>query len=284
MPNAADFKKIIEEKTSKFLPNIKAPYAPTSTRHFTFNTLANKNTLGTQDNNLVSLVIVETRASETNALRLTITSMRKKINAPITLICGIKNANEACLAMQKSGFVNYKVLRLEQQLDCADDYNRLLMSFNFWNQMYETEKLLVFQTDSVICEKSNFSLEDFKNFDYIGGQWMIERPCGLSIYGGSGGFSLRDRKLSIQALKLFGNSSWQFGEDGFYGFFIDVLGGKVGTQQDMDNFCSEKQWKEGCFAIHKLKIIPNDREQVASIAEHCPTWLRMKGVIFSQDQ
>lgn len=226
----------------------------------------------------ISLVLVETRKSQSQELQIALESILGKINAPLTLICGNQNASDTCKIMQSLKCGTYKILQVETNIKCANDYNELLMSLDFWDNIYQSQKILVFQADSVICKKSNFQINDFMHFDYIGGQWKIHRPCGLNIYGGSGGFSLRDRKILMQALKLFGNAPWQFGEDGFYGFFIDVLGGVVAREEEIDQFCSEKNWNEGCFAIHKLRVNANDKEMIQSLVEHCPEWLKIKKI------
>jgi len=278
LESAKDLQRQLIDVASKFIPRIRDPLRDFQKRKYKFTCLDHKNEHADRINNLISLVIVETRQSQTQALKIAVEGILKKIDAPLVLICGPDNAKEICQIMQSLKCRTYKILLLEESIRSATDYNEFLMSHDFWENVYKTVKILVFQSDSSICTKSKYEISDFMNFDYIGGQWKIRRPCGLEIYGGSGGFSLRDRKLSIQSLQLFGNVPWQFGEDGFYGFFIDVLGGVVALEEEIDQFCSEKQWKEGCFAIHKLKVNINDQALIQSLADHCPDWLKIKQI------
>lgn len=276
MDSAKKLREQLNEVASNFIPDIQAPLRAAQDRNYQFAVVDCKG--DTRQESLISLVVVETRKSQSRALRITIKSILEKINAPLTLICGDQNVIDTCDIMQSLKCETYKILRLKENIKCAKDYNELLMSFDFWNNICKSQKILVFQADSAICKRSDFKINDFQHFDYIGGQWKINRPCGLNIYGGSGGFSLRDRKLSLQALKLYGNVPWQFGEDGFYGFFIDVLGGVVAREAEIDRFCSEKQWKEGCFAVHKLRVNPNDQVLIHSLSVHCPDWLKIKQI------
>ena len=280
LESAKDLQDQLIDVASSFIPNIQAPLRNIQKRKYKFTCLEQKNNSADGNNSSISLVIVETRQSQSQALQIAVESVLRNIDAPVVLICGPENAEDICQIMQSIKCNAYRILLLKESINSATDYNEFLMSFDFWKNIYKTAKILVFQSDSSICIKSNFKIDDFMNFDYIGGQWKIKRPCGLKIYGGSGGFSLRDRRLSIQSLQLFGNVPWQFGEDGFYGFFIDVLGGVVAIEEEIDQFCSEKQWREGCFAIHKLKVDANDKDLIKSLADHCPDWLKIKKINF----
>lgn len=70
---------------------------------------------------------------------------------------------------------------------------------NLW--LYETllqpaEWLLVFQTDSIICANSRYTINDFLEYDWIGAPW---HPS--STWGGNGGLSLRRVSTMIDVLK-----------------------------------------------------------------------------------
>ncbi len=60
--------------------------------------------------------------------------------------------------------------------------NLLLTSALFWQQV-QGEKLLYFQSDSVICSNSSYTLRDFLEYDFIGAPWPDGGCC-------NGGFSL----------------------------------------------------------------------------------------------
>lgn len=60
--------------------------------------------------------------------------------------------------------------------------------------------MLIFQTDSVLCSMSPWSIEDFLRYDYIGAPW-IDRWHGMDV--GNGGLSLRKTKTMIRIIKSF---------------------------------------------------------------------------------
>ncbi len=98
----------------------------------------------------------------------------------------------------------------------SNQYNSLLLSKGFWKHLISRRKILIFQTDSIICPNSDFTIEDFTSYDYIGSKWPRVRPVGLIIDGGNGGLSLRDWNLSIDCLNRFPTKKWCGGEDGYY--------------------------------------------------------------------
>jgi hypothetical protein len=53
-------------------------------------------------------------------------------------------------------------------------YSELLCSVEFWEAI-PTENILIFQEDSMICSKSQRSLLDFLEYDYIGAPWPTGR-------------------------------------------------------------------------------------------------------------
>ena len=108
-----------------------------------------------------------------------------------------------------------KIIFINATSITASDYNKILLSKPLWMGI-PFEKLLIFQTDSLICSNSDYSIDEFMSFDYIGSAWERERPIGLTIDGGSGGFSLRDTKLSLEAISKFSSDIWPGGEDGFF--------------------------------------------------------------------
>ena len=75
-----------------------------------------------------------------------------------------------------------------------EEYNKLLTSTWFYEQI-QTDKLLIFQTDSCLLKKG---IDQFLTFDYIGAPWPHRRN-----QIGNGGFSLRDKNKCIKICKLY---------------------------------------------------------------------------------
>ena len=81
----------------------------------------------------------------------------------------------------------------------SSSYSKLLASTRFWSAL-RAQHVLIFQTDSVLCSKSPWSIDDFLLYDYIGAPW-IDRWFGMNI--GNGGLSLRKTKTMIRITNAF---------------------------------------------------------------------------------
>jgi hypothetical protein len=75
---------------------------------------------------------------------------------------------------------------LDENLTSVADYNKILFNVNFWNQLKNFEKVLIFQSDTMMYR---FGIEKFLQYDYIGAPWPEQ--LGLNTCVGNGGFSLR---------------------------------------------------------------------------------------------
>lgn len=135
-----------------------------------------------------------------------------------------------------------------------DDYNGLLMSRVFWDALYGRGKILVFQTDAILCPQSAYDLRDFLEFDYIGSAWGRARNRGIVVDGGNGGLSLRDWHRSVECLERFPpNIWWSGGEDSYFCFHIDLIGGRVAHPKDAARFGSQFWFRQNSFGAHKIE-------------------------------
>ena len=96
-----------------------------------------------------------------------------------------------------------------------DQINRLLTDANFWKQI-PGEKILFFQTDSIMCSNSPHKITDYLQYDYIGAPWNPAwYPFNKTYLVGNGGFSLRSRSKILALLVLIPYNS-QIPEDMWY--------------------------------------------------------------------
>uniref|UniRef100_A0A7S0Q2W2 DUF5672 domain-containing protein n=1 Tax=Coccolithus braarudii TaxID=221442 RepID=A0A7S0Q2W2_9EUKA len=88
--------------------------------------------------------------------------------------------------------------------DYMEDWQRLssmMLLAEFWRACVG-KKVLIFQPDSIMCTKSSYSMNNFLQYDFVGapmaGAWWStsDHPSQWGV--GCGGFSLRDRHLSIE--------------------------------------------------------------------------------------
>ncbi len=87
-----------------------------------------------------------------------------------------------------------KLHQLKQTNLTIKQYNMLLTSLEFWNNIIG-EHILIFQTDSCLCRHINtFDFSEYINYGFIGA------PCKIKEIR-NGGFSLRKKSLMIKAIK-----------------------------------------------------------------------------------
>ena len=120
------------------------------------------------------------------------------------------------------------------------DYNLLLTSSNFWNNI-DGEHILIFQTDSCMCSKSSNKIEDFLKYDYVGAPW-IHLP---NMNGGNGGFSLRKKSkmLEIISKNKYNNEN----EDVYFSKFSTYLPSRELSKK----FSIEGIYYDSPIGIHK---------------------------------
>jgi hypothetical protein len=206
----------------------------------------------TPKNDQVWAVIVETRKHP--ALEFVVCQLARRLNIGIQIFHGQANKNFITRSAIRQLIDDGQVYLTDLGIDKlrARMYNSLLLSEDFWNSMYGRNKILIFQTDSVLCESSKYRLEDFLKFDYIGSKWDRKRPVGIVVDGGNGGLSLRDWQLSKQCLKRFSANHWPGGEDGYFAFHLDLMGANVARTQCCAKFSSQFDFSQKSFGGHSI--------------------------------
>ena len=71
-------------------------------------------------------------------------------------------------------------------------YTRMMTSVAFWDAM-RADKVLTFQTDSVLCSMSPWRVDHFLQYDYVGAPWVRGIPYDIQV--GNGGLSLRTTRV-----------------------------------------------------------------------------------------
>eukprot|EP00667_Euglena_gracilis_P019503 EG_transcript_20900 len=81
----------------------------------------------------------------------------------------------------------------------ASWYNTLMLRPAFWSSC-PAAKVLIFQTDSVICKSRSRQLKDFLQYDYVGAP-----QHGRKVMHQNGGLSLRNKASMLRALRSCSN-------------------------------------------------------------------------------
>jgi len=213
-------------------------------------------------------VIVEVR--EHPALETVINNFVDKAGIPVQLFHGRKNL-DAIRSTSIARLVDEGKVHLTQ-LDTDElgvrKYNALLMSEHFWKNTIGRSKILVFQTDAVFCGSPVCHVKDFLSYDYVGSRWFRSRPVGLVINGGNGGLSLRDWKKSYECLKRFPSGNWYGGEDGYFAFHIELMGGKVGRDNVCSRFSTQYKYLYRSCGGHHISNL--SRKERIAFLKYCP--------------
>lgn len=84
----------------------------------------------------------------------------------------------------------------------ADDSSlEIMLTEDFWNRV-SAETVLYFECDSMLCPNSEYKIEDFEHFDYIGGYWgnqldMLDNDYSKVM---NGGLSLRKKSFMLDII------------------------------------------------------------------------------------
>jgi len=210
-------------------------------------------------------IIVETRKHP--AIDFVVNNFINNTQIPVQIFHG-KNNLDFIMSTTISELVHSGKVHLTQ-LDIdelsANKYNALFLSKRFWRNVLSRKKILVFQTDTISCSSSDYSINDFLQYDYIGSKWPRQRPVGLIIDGGNGGLSLRDWEKTYDCLSRFPAKNWGGGEDGYFAFHIDLIGGKVGKVNDCAKFSTQSEFLYKSWGGHQISCL-NSKNQAAFIS------------------
>ena len=85
----------------------------------------------------------------------------------------------------------------------ADDSSlEIMLTEDFWNKVVG-ETVLYFECDSMLCPNSEYKVEDFEHFDFIGGYWgnqldMLDNDYSKVM---NGGLSIRKKSYMLDIIK-----------------------------------------------------------------------------------
>jgi hypothetical protein len=166
-----------------------------------------------------------------------------------------------------------KLTKLRNNNLTIPEYNILLTSMTFWNQI-EGEYILIFQTDSCLCQHvDDFNLEPYKEYGFVGA------PCRdiNDKYNTwrNGGFSLRRKSLTLKCLKLLQPyEKVTINEDKFYTVICkDII--KPAPYDLSMIFSIEKYYYDKPLGLHKTwKYIKKEQwDELFNNFPHLYIWM-----------
>jgi hypothetical protein len=92
--------------------------------------------------------------------------------------------------------INLKILPDQFKLSSNKDYNNLMLDINFWNLFIQFERVLIFQSTSMMYHSG---IEQYYKYDFIGAPFNPEHKISTNV--GNGNISFRNIRAMIYCLK-----------------------------------------------------------------------------------
>jgi hypothetical protein len=134
-----------------------------------------------------------------------------------------------------------RVTKLRTARLSIEDYSGILTSPTFW-QGFTEEKVLVFQTDSIL---TGSNIDDFMEYDFIGA------PCGQfdEQFVVNGGLSLRSRSAMLDVVSRFRLPDGM-PEDIFFTGILREIGARMPNLATATRFAVESLYSEHPVGVH----------------------------------
>ena len=164
----------------------------------------------------------------------------------------------------KKVFIPERVRLINLNVDnlTIPEYNKLLFTTDFYNNI-STDTFLVFQTDSIICNKHKDLINNFLEYDYVGAPWIN----GV----GNGGLSLRKKSKMIKILNNCKHDD-NTNEDVFFSSSCDNIVINKPEIETAKTFSIEHLNNNKSFGIHKAY----EYLDINTINKWCPEINKLK--------
>lgn len=166
--------------------------------------------------------------------------------------------------LQASGRLQVRFLPAGTDLGSSAAVSRFLTGPWLWEQLEAAPRVLLFQSDSVLCAKSEARVEDYLGYDLVGA------PIA-PVYGDgyNGGLSLRNPRLFLQIVREtdFATSGEKF-EDQFFYNELKKRGASLPSPDVAKTFSVETVYYETPLGYHQPQRW--QEEHMDTIEEWCP--------------
>lgn len=192
-------------------------------------------------------VVLETRILE--AFPATVAAHMKHLPGFELVIFG-SNENEDFLSRNISNFIHHKV---HFPTFGHFEYNLTLTNPKFWEILYDYERVVIFQHDSMILRDG---IGEFLQWDYVGSPWKFQQ------HGGNGGLSLRNPKVMLSLCK---KHEWNQAVGNEDVFFCNLMNGNgLASREACSRFSCETIFQLGTLGTHAIEnyLTPEQCEQI----------------------
>ncbi|KAF8859596.1 hypothetical protein BDZ45DRAFT_353050 [Acephala macrosclerotiorum] len=158
---------------------------------------------------------------------------------------------------EANGKLDLVVLPKPWSIDSKEDVYRLLTDLRFYDEFLpEVEWLLKFESDSIMCARSDDSLNDWLHYSWAGAP---RSASATDRFAGNGGLSLRRMSAVRQILNFQARYNDTEPEDEWFGKRLTVLpGAKVASGAQKDHFSVEEVWHDKPMGYHVQADLAED--------------------------
>lgn len=146
-----------------------------------------------------------------------------------------------------TGRIEVRFLSPDTELTSSAAVSQFLTSPWLWEQVVIAKRVLLFQSDSVLCSKSEAAVEDYFKFDFVGAPIAPVYGAGFN-----GGLSVRNPRLFLQiAREMDFRSSGHMFEDQFFYEELKKRGAEMPTEEEAKTFAVETIFYETPLGYHQ---------------------------------
>lgn len=146
------------------------------------------------------------------------------------------------------------------------EYSKLFTQKSFYENI-PTEIFLVFQTDTVICNKD--LLDDYLDYDWVGAPWLPQESFKDDILNiGNGGLSLRRKTKMLEIIDKVDYHPKE-NEDLYFARGCKQVGCNIPELEKQKIFSNEHILTDDSFGVHKLYAL-HDQNDLAEKYKSCP--------------
>ncbi|KAL1873190.1 hypothetical protein Daus18300_004009 [Diaporthe australafricana] len=166
--------------------------------------------------------------------------------------------------LQDEGLIEVRFLPEETGLGDSASVSRFLTSPWMWEQVSAARRVLLFQSDSVLCARSEEKVEDYFRYDLVGAPIAEQYGQGFN-----GGLSVRNPRAFLNVTRSvdFAASGHEF-EDQYFYAELKKAGAELPTVEAAMTFAVETMYYETPLGYHQPQRW--QAAKMANIEEWCP--------------
>lgn len=166
--------------------------------------------------------------------------------------------------LQDEGRVEVRFLPEGTKLADSGSVSRFLTSPWVWEQVADARRVLLFQSDSILCTRSEERVEDYFRYDLVGAPIAEQYGQGFN-----GGLSVRNPRVFLNVTRSvdFASSGHEF-EDQYFYAELKKAGAELPTVEAAMAFAVETIYYETPLGYHQPQRW--QAAKMANIEEWCP--------------